>query len=61
MWWGYEVRVIRQRGLLSLASARWFTAIAESTGTRVGTVWKGKLGSKSNQFETAKKKAHNCK
>ena len=61
MWWGYEVRVIRQRGLLSLASARRFTATAESTGTTVGTVWKVKLGSKSNQFETGRKKAHDCK
>ena len=30
-------------------------------GTTVGTVWKVKLGSKSYQFETGRKKAHNCK
>ena len=30
-------------------------------GTTVGTVWKVKLGSKSHQFETGKKKAHDCK
>ena len=46
----------KTRGLLSLASARRFTAIAESTGTTVGTVWKGKLGSKSNQFKTGKRR-----
>ena len=50
------------RGLLSSASAGGFTAIAKSTGTTVRDCdGKGKLGSKSNQFETGKQKAHDCK
>ena len=50
------------RGLLSSASAGGFTAIAKLTGTTVRDCdGKGKLGSKSNQFETGKTKAHNCK
>ena len=50
------------RVLLSSASAWGFTAIAKSTGTTVRDCdGKGKLGSKSNQFEMGKQKAHDCK
>ena len=50
------------KGSLSSASAGGFTAIAKLTGTTVRDCdGKGKLGSKSNQFETGKQKAQTAK
>ena len=60
VWWGYKVKVIRQRSVIIGQCWGIHSYSRVDRDHSRDCDGKGKLGSKSNQFETGKKEAHDC-